>query len=62
MSAGRMGPGENGQPDYTPMAEQELRDLEREAGRPLSERQAQEYLLRKRQREAVNQMLEGKRR
>jgi hypothetical protein len=42
------------------MSPEELRDLEREAGRPLTERQALEFLLRKRKRQAVQRMLEKK--
>lgn len=44
-------------PGYAPMAAAELADLSRLSGRKLNEAQALDYLLRSRQREAVERML-----
>lgn len=44
-------------PPYSPMSPDELAELSREAGRPLTESEALEYLKRKIHRQAVNNML-----
>lgn len=48
-------------PEYEPMRQAEIDDLSREAGRPLTEREAYEYLKRRTHRQAVGTMLEPKR-
>lgn len=58
MCSGCSGDVENG-PKYEPMSPDELAELSREAGRPLTELEAMEYLKRRVHRAAVESMLEG---
>ncbi len=44
---------------YAPMAPAELADLEREAGRSLSEEEAQQFRIRKLKKQLIDQMLES---